>query len=279
MQERIRRQIGIEWWLVYFWVMACLLLYYPLSTPLVCSQRNPPESSCFFKKKNMLLITHTLWPQPKHEINWKCKWKPATIESSTLRFSIFFFFYNFVFRQQTRQNFLFFVTASKGKYLQRLAVTLACLHFLFASHLCTGNDLIRPVHQSLRQFGCMSHSEGGEHILVQRCSGLNVSVHDSQPRWDEKTPTNAKVKTKVQEEPRDSHIYNSDNNVFFFYYLSAPSVLTLKHCGPSAAQYKCCYRLFLHLYKHRHAIADYTKASQDEADRAHVRTLWLSCGK
>lgn len=48
-------------------------------------------------------------------------------------------------------------------------------------------------------------------------------------------------------------------NILFLYYLSVAPVLTLKDFGSSAAQHKCCYRLFLNLYKYQHALTDYTK--------------------
>lgn len=116
---------------------------------------------------NMLLIMHALWPQPKHEINWKCKWKPATIESSKLcvGFNLFLFFAALYSPADASEcSFIFSfscttpgLTPSEGKHSPRVAVAPACLHVLFASHLCTADDLARPVHQNLSEFGCPSH--------------------------------------------------------------------------------------------------------------------------
>lgn len=159
MQGRIRRQISIEWWLVYFCIFPSVHLW-------VAHKGVPPwKFMLFFFFLNMLFITHTLSPQPKHEINWKCKWKPATIESSKLC-AFFFSFSQLCIRQQTLPNDLFFffffrstrgLTASEGKHSPLVAVAPACLHVMFASRLCTGDDLARPVHQNPSQFGCPCH--------------------------------------------------------------------------------------------------------------------------
>lgn len=185
------------------------------------------------------------------KLTGKCKWKPATIESSKLCVFLFFLFYfQFCIQAADVSEFfsLFFLVNVQAKQKQTLAafgshasvfarpVCISSLHRRWPHKACSSKSA--PVQCHLPFRGCWTHT--GAKML---CHGLSVSADESLPRWDAKTPAGgAEVKTEVQEEPRDSHI--SDIKYSIFYYLSAPPVLTLKHCGSSAVQYKCCYRLF-----------------------------------
>lgn len=153
--------------------------------------KGPPERSCFF------FFNACCWSRIHFGLNSSMKLTGNANESlqqlslqrcgfSVLFFFVFFFFQFCIQAADASEFSSFFCstcgpTASKGKYSQHLAVTPACLHILFASHLCTVDDLIRPVHQSLSQFGCKAHSDGAKHILMQRCSALvsNMSPHCS----------------------------------------------------------------------------------------------------
>lgn len=233
MQERIRRQISIEWWLVYFCIIPSVHLW-------VAHKGTPLKVHAF-----IYFFLICCWSRIHCGLNPSMKLTENANESlqqlSLQRF--FFFFSQFCIQAAdvSEFSFLFFcwacgLTASKGKHSQRLAATPACLHVLFASHLWTGDDLIRPVHQSLSQLGCTSHSEGVRHILVQRCSALvsmwALTIRRHAEMWRHQQVAQ-KWKQKSSKSQRDSHIY--ENKYFIFILLKCTTGVNFETQWP-----KCC---------------------------------------